>query len=103
MATLKPLTSTLAFPAGWAWWTLRRHRGGPGVTLARAVLGPAGVAAGFVVAERAGLLGRVLVAWGRRRTTPADHLAQSRRRVVAAIEGGLTESPTVTANGQPPG
>jgi hypothetical protein len=102
MATLKPLTSTLAFPAGWASWTLRRRRRGPGVTLARAVLGPAGVAAGFVVAERVDLLGRVLVAWGHRRTTPADHLAQARRRVVAAVEGGLSDSPTATGNGQPP-
>jgi hypothetical protein len=53
-----------------------------------------------VVAERIGLLGRVLVAWGRRRTAPADHLAQSRRRVVAAVEAGLSESRSTTADGQ---
>jgi len=100
MATLKPLTATLTFPAGWAWWTLRSRRGGPGATLARAAIGPTGVAAGFVVAERIGLLGRVLVAWGRRRTAPADHLAQSRRRVVAAVEAGLSESRSTTADGQ---
>jgi 1-acyl-sn-glycerol-3-phosphate acyltransferase len=103
MATLKPLTSTLAFPAGWAWWTLRSHRRGPGVTLTRAVLGPAGVAAGFVVAERVGLLGRVLVAWGRRRTTPADHLAQARQRVVVSVEVGLSDPPGSPEHGQSAG
>ena len=92
MATLKPLASTLAFPAGWAWWTLRRHHRGAGATATRALLGPAGVAAGFVVAERVGLLDRVLVAWGRHRAAPTDHLAQARRRVVAVVESGLSDS-----------
>jgi len=103
MATLKPLTSTLAFPAGWAWWTLRGHRGGAGAVLARAVLGPAGVAAGFVVAERVGLLGRVLVAWGRRRAAPADELARARRRVVATVDAGLSGPQSPSGSGQPPG
>lgn len=103
MATLKPLTSTLTFPVGWVWWTLRGHRDGWGKVVARAALGPAGVAAGFVVAERVGLVSRVLVAWGRRRTAPADELVRARRRVVAVVEAGLSDSPGPTGSGRPPG
>lgn len=101
MATLKPLAATLAFPAGWAWWTLRGHRGGPGEVLARAVLGPVGVAAGFVVAERVGLVGRVVAAWARRRTGPVDELVGARRRVVAVVEAGLSSSPLKPGRGRP--
>jgi 1-acyl-sn-glycerol-3-phosphate acyltransferase len=103
MATLKPLTSTLTFPAGWVWWTLRGRHEGVGAVLARAVLGPAGVAAGFVVAERVGLVSRVLVAWGRRRSAPADDLVRARRRVVAVVDAGLSDPPGPTGSGRRPG
>lgn len=90
MATVKPLTATIAFPAGWAWWALRGRRSGAATVAVRAVLAPAAVAAGFVVADRAGLASRVGVAWARRQAAPAEVLAHTRRRVVAAVEAALT-------------
>jgi|GEM_PF-655082 1-acyl-sn-glycerol-3-phosphate acyltransferase len=86
MATVKPLAATLAFPAGWGWWAWRARDAGLVPVLARLVLGPVALAAGFVVADRAEVTARVVLAWARRDAPPAEVLAGARRQVVLAVE-----------------
>jgi glycerol-3-phosphate O-acyltransferase / dihydroxyacetone phosphate acyltransferase len=102
MATLKPLTATLAFPAGWVWWALRGRSSGVGAVAVRAFLAPAAVGAGVVAAERLGLATRVLVAWGRRHAAPVDALVHARRAVVAAVDAALTAAGATSGSVPPP-
>ncbi len=93
MATVKPLAATLLFPAGWAWWAARSRHRGPASVLARLLLAPAGLAAGVLVAERVELAARVITAWARRDTMPAENLPALRRRLVAAVEASGAGAP----------
>jgi 1-acyl-sn-glycerol-3-phosphate acyltransferase len=88
-ATVKPLAATLAFPTAWAWWAWRGRPAGPLVVAGRLLLAPAALAAGFLVADRAELTARVLLAWARRDAPPADVLREARRRVVRAVDDAV--------------
>lgn len=85
MATVKPMTAMVSFPAGWTWYALRGGERGPGRVLARYLLAQVGLAATLVVADRAESLARAgRAAWAVRRY-PTTQMSTHRRAVLAAV------------------
>jgi 1-acyl-sn-glycerol-3-phosphate acyltransferase len=85
MATVKPMTAMVAFPAGWTWYALRGRDRRPGRVLARYLAAQVGLASALVVADRAGSLTRAgRASWAARRY-PTGQVSAHRRAVIDAV------------------
>lgn len=85
MATVKPMTAMVAFPAGWSWYALHGRQRGPGRVLTRYLAAQVGLAATLVVADRAGSLTRAGRASLAARRYPAAQMGTHRSAVLDAV------------------
>ena len=85
MATVKPMTAMVAFPAGWTWYALRGRDRRPGRVLTRYLAAQVGLAAALVVADRAEALTRAgRASWVARRY-PTAQVSAHRSAVLNAV------------------
>ena len=85
MATVKPMTAMVAFPAGWTWYALSGRDRRPGRVLTRYLAAQVGLAATLVVADRAEALTRAgRASWVARRY-PTAQVSLHRRAVLNAV------------------
>ena len=88
MATVKPMTAMVAFPAGWTWYALSGRDRRPGRVLTRYLAAQVGLAATLVVADRAEALTQ-----GRSRVVGGPALPDSTGERCTAVQSS-TPSPT---------
>ena len=85
MATVKPMTAMVAFPAGWTWYALRGRDRRPGRVLTRYLGAQVGLAAALVVADRAEALTRAGRASLASRRYPTAQVSAHRKAVLDAV------------------